>query len=245
VRTKLNEIREALTRKAGPLPVWAWALIAGAAIYVYRTRKSLAGGATIDGGGTGSGGATSPGVSDSTGGGDASSSPPVPLAPGESIYDPTTHQLLGGSPAQQDPGGGNDMTPMDPITIDPGQQVYDPNTHQLVGKGTNNKGGKGKRKPKPKGGVRHGRQDKGKKTKGRSKSAIRNPLHRKKANAAPKARTRSGATKPSAPAKGRVRAIPKRKPVVVQHHTAAAPTHQTVGAARPIARPASKPRKRK
>lgn len=112
----LGRARQALTRKLGPLPVWAWAAIGGAAIYVYRTRRELA---------TGSTGIT-PSVTDQTSGGQA----PVVLQPGESAYDPNTGQLVGTAPSQAAP---DQPQPFAPIVLDPGQQLYDPGTGQLVG----------------------------------------------------------------------------------------------------------------
>lgn len=115
----MSDIRTALTRKFGPLPAWAWALIAGAALYAYRSRKGTATPASTD--------ATSPSTSDQT----AGLKDPLTLAPGESVYDPNTGHLVGGAPEQQVPGAG--ATPQTPITLQPGETLYDPNTGKLIG----------------------------------------------------------------------------------------------------------------
>lgn len=84
----MNNVKGALSRKFGPLPAWAWFIIAAGALYFYR--KYQANNATTSGTGTGS-------VAPVT---------PVPgtgeqvLEPGESIYDPTAGTL------QTAPGGG-------------------------------------------------------------------------------------------------------------------------------------------
>lgn len=66
-------IKNALTRKLGPLPVWAWALVAGVLLYYYRNRSGAVG--TQSGTGTGSI-APGPGLQ--------------PLLPDQSYYDPAT-----------------------------------------------------------------------------------------------------------------------------------------------------------
>lgn len=110
MRNALNRIRESLTRKLGPLPVWAWALIAGAGLYVYRMRQS---GGAVDTAST----------TDTTGAEVADQSPTV-LQPGESALTP-------GGGLVTAPGGGTGAespSPLSPISLAPGQTVYDPNT---------------------------------------------------------------------------------------------------------------------
>lgn len=78
-----NRVGAALKRKLGPLPVWAWAIIAGGVLYWYRNRggsasssgtgadlQPLAGGpGDNSGAGGGTGGGTGGGDGDGTGGG--------------------------------------------------------------------------------------------------------------------------------------------------------------------------------
>lgn len=47
----MNRVGQSLSRKLGPLPVWAWAIIAGVGLYVYRNRTSggLFGGSSTTG----------------------------------------------------------------------------------------------------------------------------------------------------------------------------------------------------
>lgn len=116
----MSNVKKSLTRKIGPLPAWAWAIIAGVAIYVYRSRRALTTGA----GTPASADVNSPSVSDQTGGGQS----PVTLQPGESVYDPNTGQLVGGAPEQLAP---TDSQP--PITLEPGESAYNPDTGQVVG----------------------------------------------------------------------------------------------------------------
>lgn len=108
----IRNIEQSLKNKFGPLPVWAWALITGAGIYVYRARKGAysTGSAATD---------TTSGTAADTGSG-TTPQDPVTLQPGESVYDPNTGQLVGGS-----------ASPQEPLTLDPGQGVYDPNSGQL------------------------------------------------------------------------------------------------------------------
>lgn len=69
-----------LQKKIGPLPVWAWAIIAGVLIYVIRNRMA---------GGTSAAAAAqqqqqqNPTVPQT----------PIPLSPGQSVYDPNTGSL--------------------------------------------------------------------------------------------------------------------------------------------------------
>lgn len=79
-------ISGSLTRKLGPLPVWAWAILAGVIIYYMRNR----GGAT-------SGPSSSQLAAAQTAAADQTPQAPVVLAPGETVYDPNSGNLLGGS----------------------------------------------------------------------------------------------------------------------------------------------------
>lgn len=248
----MSEIKVALQRKFGPLPAWAWALIAGAAIYVYRTRKAIGttdNAANLD--------ANTPGITDNTSAG----RDPLTLSPGESVYDPASGQLIGTAPEQQ-PGATPE--PQSPITLDPGQAVYDPSTGSLL---TNPKAPtkpkakpkpKGKRKPKPKG-------------KHQPVKPVRKPGHGKKKpramgklvstgrgkgllsslrRATPKARTRgASATHPSG--KPRVRAKHVNTPALRQRPAAQKVVHpgtQKVGphpASQPRAQHAPTPKRKK
>jgi len=169
----MTKIRQSLTRKIGPLPLWAWGIIAGVAIYVYRSRQALVTGAgtpaSVD--------ANSPSVTDQTGSGSGGGGggDPVTLGPGESVYDPSTGQLIGAAPDQQSP----DLLP--PITLEPGESAFDPNTGEVVGPDASPQTGaagtdmhgkhkRSKHKAKPK----HGhRQTKGVKRSGHGKSKPR------------------------------------------------------------------------
>lgn len=117
--SKLNDIKAALTRKLGPLPVWAWAIIVGGALYVYRARHAV-------GDNTSALPSTDTTVPTTDNG--QPRPDPVTLQPGESVYDPATGSLLGTAPDQQPP-----PDPQEPVTLDPGESVYDPNTGQVVG----------------------------------------------------------------------------------------------------------------
>ena len=83
----MDRIKNALTRKFGPLPAWAWLGLIALAIYYYRKHQS----------------------SSSTGTGSVATVPPTPqpgqvLEPGESYYDPNTGEL------STAPGGGGGDT---------------------------------------------------------------------------------------------------------------------------------------
>lgn len=89
-------VKRALTRKFGPLPAWAWALIAVAALYYYRKYR----------GGTG--------VVSGTGTGSVGPAPSTPqaqttLQPGESVYDPNTGALVT-APGSSGGNGGSGTT---------------------------------------------------------------------------------------------------------------------------------------
>lgn len=85
----MGNVKDALTRKIGPLPAWTWFIFFGVGVWYYR-RKLGGSTATVSGTGTGS---VAP----------ASGPPqsPVTLAPGESVYDPNTGALTSA------PGGGS------------------------------------------------------------------------------------------------------------------------------------------
>jgi len=71
-------IKKSLTRKIGPLPVWAWALFGFAGVWYYRNKL----GGMYSGTGTGSVGPTP-----------TTPQPQTTLQPGESVYDPNTGTL--------------------------------------------------------------------------------------------------------------------------------------------------------
>lgn len=87
-------ISGSLTRKVGPLPVWAWALIAGIGLYVIRNRS-------------GAGGVTASQAAMAQSAQNQNQLAPVTLSPGETVYDPNTGALMGGSVG----GGGNNGGP--------------------------------------------------------------------------------------------------------------------------------------
>jgi hypothetical protein len=115
----MSGVGNALKRKFGPLPAWAWAVIAGGALYLYRHNAALGASSSSN-----VPAAVAPDLSDQTAGPQS----PVTLAPGESVYDPATGQLL--TPGDTGAGGGDDGTAAPPPPS--------PTT------------GAGKRKPKPK-----------------------------------------------------------------------------------------------
>lgn len=82
----MSRVKEALTRKLGPLPAWAWLLIVGAGVWWYRNRNS-----SVSGTGTGNVSPTPVTPQD-----------PVTLDPGQSVYNPNTGSL------STAPGGGTD-----------------------------------------------------------------------------------------------------------------------------------------
>lgn len=231
----MNKLTQSLKRKWGPLPVWAWAAITGAAIFVYRARTSLGGSASTS--------TTAPDVTDQTGSG----AEPVTLGPGESVYDPNTGQLVGGAPDQ---AGTQPNVPLDPIPLAPGEQVYDPNTGQLIGNnpapestpGTK-KHRRTKRKPKAKGHAEKHRSTITKphahahKTRPRSRAKLTNPLHRKSGSGAPRGKPHSKPSPTRKPARRPATQVPR-----VRAHAAATPALRAHPApARPAARPAPRP----
>lgn len=216
----MNNVKQSLTRKLGPLPVWAWALIFGAALYIYRSRKALTGGAssaltsatdTSTGTGTGSGGTPAD---------------PVTLQPGESVYDPNTGQLLGASPGQQAP-----TPPGDPIPIDPGFGVYDPGdpgagvrtAPPTIKPPTKQRRKPPHRTPKPKGGARKHKSVR-KPTHGKSRNRSAAKLLdtvRRKARPQTRAKTKTRG-KPATP-KNRTRTPVKTVPTPAIRQRTAAP----------------------
>lgn len=113
----MGNVKASLKRKFGPLPVWAWALIAGAALYVYRTRRAIgsaSNAASLD--------ATSPDIQDMSG----SRLDPVTLEPGQSAYDPNTGQLVSAAPEQMDTSGGAGGAGSDGSALDAGDNTADP-----------------------------------------------------------------------------------------------------------------------
>ncbi len=108
----LNNVKNALTRKLGPLPAWAWLGILAVSVYLFR--RSRGGTPTIA---TSDADTTSP---DAT-----AAAEPVVLQPGESAYNPATGQLVSTAPEQQ-PGNTPEST--GPIVAGPGESIYDPAT---------------------------------------------------------------------------------------------------------------------
>lgn len=116
----MTDISTALKRKLGPLPAWAWALIGGVGLYWYRNRS----GSSVAGGTTAS--TVTGQIADQTqSGGQA----PIPLGPGESVYDPNTGQLVS-APGSADSGlgaglGGDGGGLAPAPTPDPTQAIED------------------------------------------------------------------------------------------------------------------------
>ena len=91
----MTRIKEALTRKFGPLPAWAWLLMLFGAVYYYRKHYGTAATTT----------ASTPTATTNTG----SDQPPITLDPGQSVYDPGTGALTtapGGGGSTDATGGG-------------------------------------------------------------------------------------------------------------------------------------------
>lgn len=74
----MGSIGQSLQRKLGPLPVWAWALIAGIGLYVIRNRNS------------GANQSLAAQNQQAAAAASANQQNPVVLGPGESVYDPGT-----------------------------------------------------------------------------------------------------------------------------------------------------------
>lgn len=86
-----DEIKDSLTRKLGPLPIWVWAVIAGVALYVVRNRMKS--GSVVPGGAPPTAAATAAEAQLVTAEGNANAlsiRTPVTLQPGERVFDPTT-----------------------------------------------------------------------------------------------------------------------------------------------------------
>lgn len=96
----LDDIKTTITKKIGPLPAWAWAIVVAGGIYWYR--KKTAGTST----------AATTASADTT---STPTSPPVTLQPGESVYNPSTGDIATA------PGGGA-STPTTP-SADPGAAI--------------------------------------------------------------------------------------------------------------------------
>lgn len=92
-KTKSGGLKGALTRKFGPLPAWAWALLLGVGVWYYRNKMSGASSATPQTSTTGS-------------------QDPLVVDPGESTFDPGTGGLISGpggssTDGSTDPGSGD------------------------------------------------------------------------------------------------------------------------------------------
>ena len=254
----MSDVKQALQRKLGPLPAWAWALIGGIALYVYRSRHAVTGASTA--------------APDTTAGGTGTDTGSTPgdvttLQPGESAYNPATGQLVSTAPEQQ-PG-----EPQSPVTLDPGQAVFDPNTGQLVTNPdltttttTSKAKPKKKHKRTPKAKPKHQPGKKVKhpggalgKLRGTGKivgSRIGKPARghtapkprvRGKATASPSGAPRTRANKPAAPAQRQRPAAPRITHPVAQR-TAPHPARQATPTTHPtvaVHPRVSRPRKRK
>lgn len=133
----MHGIGDALKRKIGPLPAWAWALVAGGALYFYRQHTAAQTGTALQPSQT-----------------PAVVQPDTTLQPGESVYDPNTGQLTTAPGGDTSGGGGTD--PTDEIgqlaaaiaaaieALAPGQTPNDPGTDNPTtppnGKGRTGKG---------------------------------------------------------------------------------------------------------
>jgi hypothetical protein len=101
----LADIPETLGNKFGPLPIWAWGLVAGGVgLAVVKLRggslPSASAPLTASGGGTGyptDSGSGLTGGGSTGGGGGGSSYPPVAIGPGQGVYDPVSGQVAGGA----------------------------------------------------------------------------------------------------------------------------------------------------
>lgn len=78
----MDGVKNALTRKLGPLPVWAWAIIGGIGLWYYRSRMA------------GSSASQQALQSDLSQTSPMPPQDPIPLDPGESVYDPNSGELL-------------------------------------------------------------------------------------------------------------------------------------------------------
>jgi len=90
----MSNVKKSLTRKIGPLPVWAWALVVFGGVWYYRNKLSAAS-QTESGTGTGSVGPAAP----------PDLGPPIDVPPGDSIYDPNNPGVLVTAPGGDGSGG--------------------------------------------------------------------------------------------------------------------------------------------
>ena len=119
MKNKTSGIKGSLTKKLGPLPAWAWGLVALVGVWWYRNKTS----GTVSGTGTGSVGpaATTPQAQ-------------TTLQPGESVYDPNTGTLTtapgGGSTTGGDTPGGLSSADINNLisAIEAGHQATSPPT---------------------------------------------------------------------------------------------------------------------
>lgn len=165
VSNVLSRVREALTRKFGPLPAWAWAILAAAGIFIWRSRTGQYAAVTA-----------------AEGDGEVPEAreprEPVSLSPGESVYDPETGNLVGTAPEQEP----SDAEPQRPTVLKPGQSAVTADGRLVTAPIL--KPPKKRRKPKPK--PQHGRGKKKPgprghgKNKPRGHGKIRKPAPRKK-----------------------------------------------------------------
>jgi hypothetical protein len=173
----VSNVRQALTRKLGPLPVWAWALIAGIGLYMYRARH-----APMTGADAASVDTTAPDQTDASGQQD-----PVTLDPGETAYDPNTGQLV-------DPGAARKKTAKKKVTKRTPKAKPHHSQHKSV-----KKPGHGKSKPRTVAKVLKGRL---KAIKGKGHGYVPPPKARVrgKATASPSGAARTRVNVRSAPA---------------------------------------------
>jgi hypothetical protein len=133
----VNRIKQAFSRKLGPLPAWAWLGIAVGGVLAYRYYQARKQGSLV---------ATGP----FTPGTPADPTPPadvVPLDPGQGAYDPNTGHLVTNPDTSQPADAAGELVPPD--------AAMPPDNAPAVATGPAKKA----RKPKPKG--------KGKRTRGR------------------------------------------------------------------------------
>lgn len=112
-KNKQSGIMGALTRKIGPLPAWAWAILAGIGVWYYRNKLSAA---------------SSTSTSTTTPTDTSASQSPVVLQPGESVYDPNTGAL---DTASGGGGSSGDTTSTDGANLDAAMN----NLAQALGQG--------------------------------------------------------------------------------------------------------------
>lgn len=110
----MTGIRNALTRKFGPLPAWAWLTILAAGAYFYSSR------------GGGGGAAPSTSATDITPTDAPEPRDPMTLQPGESVYDPNTGQLIGTAPEQQPAEVPEAVAPFLPDPVEAPEPAFEP-----------------------------------------------------------------------------------------------------------------------